>query len=212
LFRTPERGSRGEYTRTLELDPKHAKAHNNLALAQVELGELEEAAAHFQASLAIEPKAEIYSDVGFTLAQLGKSQDALANYQKALALDPTCASAHLNLAVAFVQAGNCFAEAESHYARRSRDGTAETHNGLGYTLAREGRPDEAIAAFRKAIEIDPHFTPAYNNLAEALAQQGKLEEAAETYRRSLAEKPSPAVSNALDSILKRLGKTDQASL
>ena len=89
-----------------------------------------------------------------------------------------------------MQAGD-FAEAESHY-RQALPGrpTAETHNGLGYVLARQGRADEAIAEFRKAIDIDPNFTPAYNNLADALAQQGKLEEAAEYYRRSLAEKPS----------------------
>ena len=45
-------------------------------------------------------------------------------------------------------------------------------------LARQGRTDEAIAEFRKAIDADPKFTPAYNNLAEALAKQGKLEDAA----------------------------------
>ena len=56
--------------------------------------------------------------------------------------------------------------------------TAETHNGLGYVLARQGRTDEAVAEYRQAIDIDPKFTPAYNNLAAALAKQGKLEEAA----------------------------------
>ncbi|HSQ01268.1 MAG TPA: tetratricopeptide repeat protein [Candidatus Dormibacteraeota bacterium] len=200
-----------EYKRALAANPNHAKAHNNLALALVELGELEEAAGHFKASLAIEPKAEIYSDLGFTMAQLGKSKEALADYQKALALDPNCASAHFNLAVTFVQAGD-FGEAESHY-RRALPGraTAETHNGLGYVLARQDRPEEAIAEFRRAIDIDPHFTPAYNNLAEALVQQGRLEEAAEYYRRSLAEKPSTAVHNALGGVLQKLGKMDEAA-
>ena len=105
-----------------------------------------------------------------------------------------------------VQAGD-FADAESHY-RQALPGrpTAETHNGLGYVLARQGRADEAIAEFRKAIDIDPKFTPAYNNLAEALARQGKLEEAAEYYRRSLAERPNPAVHNALGGVLRQLGK------
>jgi len=40
--------------------------------------------------------------------------------------------------------------------------------------------------------------------------QGKLEEAAESYRRSLAEKPSPAVQNALAGVLRKLGKVDEA--
>jgi superkiller protein 3 len=142
------------------------------------------------------------------MARLGKSEEALADYQKALALDPTCASAHFNLAVASVQAGN-FGTAESHY-RQALPGrpTAETHNGLGYTLARQGRMDEAIAEFRKAVDAEPTFTPAFNNLAEALVKQGKLVEAEDAYRRSLAARPSPGVQNALAEVQRRLRKTD----
>jgi len=200
-----------EYTRALDLDPKHAKAHNNLALALVELGQPEAAAEHFRASLAVEPKAEIYSDLGFVMAQLGHSKEALADYRKALELDPNCASAHFNLAATLVREGD-FAGAEAHY-RQALPGraTAETHNGLGYVLAHQGRQDEAIAEFRTAVDIDPHFSPAYNNLAEALEQQGKLEDAAETYRRSLAELPSAGAYTALGRILRELGRADEAA-
>jgi Flp pilus assembly protein TadD len=202
--RSPE--AVAEYRRALAVDPKHVKSHNNLALALVELGQLEEAAGHFEQSLAVEPKAEIYSDLGFIQARLGRPDAALADYRKALELDPNCASAHFNLAVSLVQAGK-FAEAESHY-RQALPGrpTAEVHNGLGFVLARQGRTDEAIAEFRKALEANPRFVPAYNNLAEALVSQGRLEEAAQYYRRSLAEKPSPAVQNALNAVLRQLGK------
>src|SRR5262245_46196898 len=195
-----------EYRRALKTNPLSAKVHNNLALALVELGQLDEAASHFSRSLELDPKAEIYSDLGFTMARLGKPEVALANYQKALELDPNCASAHANMAVSYAQAGQ-LDEAESHY-RKALAGqpTAETHNGLGYVLARQDRTDDAIAEFHKAIDANPKFAPAYNNLAEALVKPGKLEEAAEYYRRSLAEKPSPAVQNALDAVLQKLGR------
>ena len=200
-----------EYQRALAAQPNHAKAHNNLALALVELGRPAEAVGHFQASLAIEPKAEIYSDLGFAFEQLGKPQEALASYRTALELDPQCASAHLNLAVTAVRAGDLTA-AEAHY-RSALPGrpTAETHNGLGYVLRRQGRSEEAIAEFRKAVDIDPHFTPAYNNLADALEQAGKLDEAAESYRRALAEKPSAAGYSALARVLRELGRPDEAA-
>jgi len=196
-----------QYEHALEVDPNHVKSHNNLALALVELGRLEEAAVHFEKSLEFEPKAEIYSDLGFVMARLGRSEDAFLNYRKALTLDPDCTSAHFNLAVAYVQEGK-FTDAESHY-RKALPGrpTAETHNGLGYVLARQGRTDEAVAEFRKAIDANPQFTPAYNNVAEALAGQGKLEEAASYYKRSLAQKPSAAVQKALDAVLRQLGRT-----
>jgi tetratricopeptide (TPR) repeat protein len=200
-----------QFQRALALAPDHVKSHNNLALALVELGRLEEAARHFERSVALEPKAEIYSDLGFVMARLGRSDDAFANYEKALALDPECPSAHFNMAVTFVQAEN-YPKAEVHY-RRALAGkpTAEARNGLGYALARQGRTGDAIAEFRKAIEANPRFTPAYNNLAEALASQGKLEEAASYYRRSLEQAPNAAVQNALDTVLRQLGQRAQAA-
>jgi superkiller protein 3 len=144
------------------------------------------------------------------MARLGKPEEARKYYQKAIELDPDCASAHFNLAVAFVQAGN-FREAESQY-RQALPGrpSAATHNGLGFALARQSRTDEAVAEFRAAIDADPKFTPAYNNLADALVRQGNLEEAARYYERSLAEKPSAAGYNRLSAILRRLGKTEEA--
>jgi pentatricopeptide repeat protein len=199
-----------EYTRAVAADPGHAKAHNNLALALLELGRLEEAAGHFKTSLALEPRAEIYSDFGFTMARLGRPAEARAAYEKALALDPSSTSAHFNLAVAFVQAGD-FAAAEAHYRQAlAGKSTAEARNGLGYVLARQGRTEEAFAEYRQAIDADASYTPAYNNLAEGLASQGRFEEAESYYKRSLAVKASPAVYNALGVVQRRLGKTAEA--
>jgi tetratricopeptide (TPR) repeat protein len=196
-----------EYERALEQDPDHVKSHNNLALALVELGRLEDAAKHFEKSVALEPRAEIHSDLGFILARLGRPDEAFEHYEKALELDPACASAHFNMAVTFVQKGE-FAAAESHYgeALKGRP-TAETHNGLGYVLARQGRTDEAIAAYERAIAANPEFTPAYSNLAEALVAAGRLEEAVRSYERSLAQQPDPAVRAALENVRRRLGRT-----
>ena len=199
-----------EYERAVAADPRHAKSHNNLALALVELGRLDEAASHFRASLELSPKAEIWSDYGFTMARLGKREEALAAYGKALEIDPACPSAHLNLAVVAIQTGN-FADAEKHY-RQALPGrpTAETHNGLGYVLARQGRTDEAFAEYRTAIGIDPSYTPAYNNLADGLARQERNAEAEDLYRKSLELKPSASVYAALGDVQRRLGKNAEA--
>jgi len=51
------------------------------------------------------------------------------------------------------------------------------HNNLGTALAAEGKKEEAIAHYRKAIEINPTFTIAHLNLGAALVAQGRIEEA-----------------------------------
>jgi tetratricopeptide (TPR) repeat protein len=46
--------------------------------------------------------------------------------------------------------------------------------------------DEAIAAYRKAIEIDPRDPVAHSNLGAALADRGKVDEAIVSYRKAIA--------------------------
>jgi Flp pilus assembly protein TadD len=196
--RTPE--AVAEYEKAIKFDPKHVKSRNNIALALVELGKLDEAVANLEVSLELEPKAEIWSDYGFIHYRMGEPQEALAAYKKALALDPKCPSAHFNLAVAAVMERR-FADAD----------TAETWNGLGYVLAKQDRLDDAVAAYRKAVELEPKFAPAYNNLGEALVRQGKLADAELAYRKSLAEKRSASIHNQLGEVLAKLGRNDDAA-
>ena len=48
---------------------------------------------------------------------------------------------------------------------------AEAHNNLGIVLARGGRVEEAIAHFRRALELDPAQTEVRGNLDIALARR-----------------------------------------
>jgi tetratricopeptide (TPR) repeat protein len=47
-----------------------------------------------------------------------------------------------------------------------REGLAEPHNNLGTLL--HGAIDEAVASYRRAIEINPNYADAYNNPGTAL--------------------------------------------
>ena len=48
---------------------------------------------------------------------------------------------------------------------------------LGLTLQDQGKLDEAVSCFRRAIHLKPDFAVAYNNLAGVLLKQSKLSEA-----------------------------------
>ena len=51
---------------------------------------------------------------------------------------------------------------------RLKPGSALAHANLGIALKDKGQVDEAIACYRKAIELDPKFARAHNNLGNAL--------------------------------------------
>jgi tetratricopeptide (TPR) repeat protein len=64
----------------------------------------------------------------------------------------------------------------SHVLQATKDNYL-AHNNLGSALAADGKNDEAIAHYRKAIEINPYADFSYFNLVAALVTQGRMEEA-----------------------------------
>jgi tetratricopeptide (TPR) repeat protein len=130
----------------LDVDPKHWKAHNNMALASIDLGELELAEAHYRESLAIEPQPAIYNDLGFVLEREGLSDEAAELYRKSLELDPESSSAHYNLGVHLLRRGE-YSAAEPHLrAALETKPNAQKHGALGLVLWKQGRVDEASSS------------------------------------------------------------------
>jgi tetratricopeptide (TPR) repeat protein len=82
---------------------------------------------------------------------------------------------------------------------------------LGYGLLSLGRAEEAAAAFRQAINLDPKSAPAHTNLAIVLRSQGQVEEAISEYRKAIALDPRFATAhNGLGGALHEQGKTAEA--
>ena len=53
----------------------------------------------------------------------------------------------------------------------------------------QGKLAEAVASYRRALELNPDFAEAHNNLGTTLKDQGKLAEAVASYRRALELNP-----------------------
>jgi tetratricopeptide (TPR) repeat protein len=83
--------------------------------------------------------------------------------------------------------------------------------GLGRDFQAKGRPQEAIAAYRRAVAFAPGLPEAWNNLGNALLEAGRPEDAAQCYRRALHLHPDfvPALIN-LGNALGELGRLDEA--
>ena len=85
------------------------------------------------------------------------------------------------------------------------------HNNLGLLLENQGRIEEAMEHYHKAIQINPNYFEALNNLGVALAAKGRFDEAIENYRKAIQINPnySEALNN-LGVALAAKGRFDEA--
>jgi predicted alpha/beta superfamily hydrolase len=60
----------------------------------------------------------------------------------------------------------------------------ELLNRIGYVRLRDGQNEEALAAFRKNVELYPGSPNVYDSLAEALEKTGQLKKAGENYEKA----------------------------
>ena len=91
---------------TLAKNPRCWMAHNNLGVALVLLGRVQEAKEHYEQSLQINPRnAQAHNNLGDILLREGKVVDAIGRYEQALRIKPDYAEAHNNLGAALYQTG-----------------------------------------------------------------------------------------------------------
>jgi predicted CXXCH cytochrome family protein len=82
---------------------------------------------------------------------------------------------------------------------------------LGNLLLRQGRVADGMAAFRRAMALDPRFSAAYVNLADAYRDQGNDSAGARVLRDGLAQLPRAAdLHHSLGLLLIRTGDKAEA--
>lgn len=164
------------FRQAVQNQPRFLIAHVNLAraLANDPNGRAE-AIKHFEAALRLKPDyTAIHVDLASLLAfEPGRAADAIAHYEAALRLDPNQPWVHFRLATILAGSPDRLGEAKTHAeeAVRLAPNFAEAHTFLGVLNARAGDFESARNHWRRALAIDPEFTPARNNL-DRLEQSG----------------------------------------
>jgi tetratricopeptide (TPR) repeat protein len=207
------RNSESLWTHTLACTSDNADAHLNLGNALLQKGNVDEAIAHFQKALQINPRyADAHNNFGNALSQKGNMDEAIAHYQQALQIDPNDADAYNNLGNALFRKGNAD-EAIKYYqsALQINPGLALAHLNLGNALFQKGNIDEAITHFQTALQIDPDNADACYNLGNALFQRGNMDEAVACYQSALQINPALALAHLnLGNALFQKGSIDEA--
>lgn len=171
--------------------PDIAKAHAIAGRASFELGDLAAADFHYTTLARLSPNSpEAQNDLGFLRGKQGRLDEAVALHRKALQLieeapsdqsnvdkalkyigsaAPVQSVARLNLADILFRQGK-IDEAALIYeeALQLNPGDAKAHYVIGLDQANQGRHQEAIESFRKALQIKPNYAAASAAMKKAM--------------------------------------------
>jgi protein O-mannosyl-transferase len=202
----------GLIRQSLQSNPNHVEALNNLGVAYRKLGRFEDAFRAHERAVELSPGSAVAHDnLGGDAHALGRFDEALAHYDTALRLDPRSADALRNRGATLLELGRLDEAAGSLEASLGIEpDSAEAHHSLGTVLLRARRPAEAIAQFNEAVRLDPAHAEARNNLGMALEMTGRLPEAAAQYAEAARVKPSAITLDNLGYALLRMGRHDEA--
>ncbi len=162
---------------------------------------------------------EFDPDHDVALAELATTFRRLRRYEEALELLERRRRERPDDYGVLADIGRCLSglgryEQAEEMLRRALEGldNAPTRYELGAALAASGRPGEAIAEYRRALDRNPNHLGTLNNLGVALAEQGRMDEAALHLARLVSLDPQNADAHAnLGLALAAGGASDRAA-
>jgi protein O-GlcNAc transferase len=192
--------------------PEFAYAHFQLAYVYTALRRTDEARVEYERTIAIGSKmSEAYLNLGMLLLEKQQNAAAVAPLRKAVELLPAQSRPRYFLAVALDRSGDRAGAEESFEAVLHLDpNDIAAIDYLGWAELRQGKPAEAEARFRRALEVQPKETEARRGLAHSLDAQ-KKPEASGAYRDYLELMPNDSEARSrLVHLLVEQNKNDEA--
>jgi predicted O-linked N-acetylglucosamine transferase (SPINDLY family) len=143
--------------KALQHHPNSAEAWYNHANILQDAGRLEEAIVSYRRAIELKPHyASAHLNLGNVFDKQRRFDEAVASYQKALAYGGDDGDTHCNLGTCF-KAQNRALEALTHYvcAATVEPDRAQFHYNVGLMHFEMQHYPEAMAAFRRVLELDP---------------------------------------------------------
>lgn len=179
------------FEHALAVTPPNLHIEYNLGMAMGANARYDEAAAHFEKSLKIDPN--FYDSLvamGVTRSNQSRLPEAVEYFQTAIHLHPDAPNAHLQLGLLLWKQGRDEAAVEEmRLASQLAPNDADIRGNLGLALSLVSRFPEAIEQFRKALRLNPDSAETHNNLGLALLAAGKTRESIPEFEMALRLKP-----------------------
>ncbi len=220
LQRDESSDAEAAFSSVLASNPGFAPAHTGRGYVALAEGDHARAVASFETALEQQARyAPALVGLGQSLLALERDADALAAFERALEADPSLTGLKGRvdlLRFRQVQAGierarraagdGRFDEAREAYeaAIAASPESAFLHRELAAVERRAGRATEALARYRRAVELDPQDAGSLTAIGELLDQSGNLEGAREAFTRAHAIDPSTELTARLAALDARL--------
>lgn len=139
------------------------------------------------------------------------SAKAEAQFKAAQKIDSNSEEVILNMAHLYTEQGDIQRAADTLNSVPVPDRTARTEYALGTSYDQLHKPKDAIAAYRRSVDLDPDNLDTQRALANALLADGQLEDALKILNVIVTTEPQDAQSQIhIAEIQRRQGHYDQA--
>ncbi|MBI5789354.1 MAG: tetratricopeptide repeat protein [Candidatus Schekmanbacteria bacterium] len=141
-------------------------------------------------------------------------QDSFSIWQDVVKKSPDSGRAHDNLALAYFRKGD-YAKAIAEHLEGIKlggPGIAKKYNNLGNAYFKRHKLDEALSAYKKAVELDPNFAEARNGLGVTYNARGLYPEAEQELLKVLELEPHhPGAQGNLGMVYANSGQAEKAA-
>ena len=164
------------FRQALKIHPGYTQALRNLCHLLEVHGRFAEAEAGLLRCAEIDNESpESLYEIGRNLVQQKKEDEALEWLRRAIKAQPDFAAAHITLSAALNATEDPLAAMEEIKASiKVLPNIPHLHTNLGIVNLSLSRADDAIACFRKALEIAPNFSHARSSMLFALSHSTKI--------------------------------------
>jgi serine/threonine-protein kinase len=170
----------------LALQPNHDDARRVLAGVLAQQGRLDEAIAEYRKAIAARPRYWAHhSSLCATLYRAARYDAAIEVCRRVIELQPDSAIGYQQLGTITQTLGRDM-EAIAYYEQANAlTPIAPTYSNLGALYHKHGRYEEAVAAYRAAINLRPNNAIAHRNLGDAYQRLRRSEDARAAYRQAV---------------------------
>lgn len=166
------------FRKAIALQPDRWQTHNFLGMLLDRQKRHQDAIAEYEQGLRLRPdEATLLNNIGLAYYLLGRYEDAVQSFHRALLTGSAQPKIHNNLGLALAKLSR-YHDALESFRRASNE--EEAYNNLGVFYLSNGNAGNAIACFKKAIELSPrYYDKANDNLMlakRALEKHQKIDQ------------------------------------